>query len=272
MKFSVLMSVYNKEKAEYLNEALKSTVNQSLVPNQIVLVKDGPLNAELDRVIRKFRKEYDIIDIVTIKNNVGLGKALNIGLEKCKNEIIARVDSDDINHWNRFEKQVLFLKAHKEIDVCGSWIYEFKDNIDNIHSIKKVPSVHREILGYAKKRNPLNHMSVMFKKTIIIKAGGYQPLLLNEDYFLWARVIKCGGKLHNIEEGLVYARVDDSMYERRGGIKYLHNEIKLQKQLFKMNFINTPQLILNIIVRFAFRVIPNNYRRLLYQKLLRIKG
>ncbi|MGY0374677.1 glycosyltransferase [Clostridium sp. JNZ J1-5] len=272
MSFSVLMSVYYKEKAEYLRQAIESIVTQKKMPSEVVIVKDGELTHELNKVIEEFDKTYiGLFKIISLEKNMGLGEALEIGVTKCSNELVARMDSDDICLPDRFEIQKKFMENNKEIDIVGSWIKEFYNEPDNVVSIRYVPLKHDEIISYARKRNPLNHMSVMFRKEAVMKAGNYQPFLWYEDYYLWVRMIMENSKIANIDQVLALVRTDNNMFKRRGGIDYIKSEVKFQKQLLKYEFINRKEFLRNIIIRVSVRLIPNIIRKLFYRKFLRKK-
>ncbi len=269
MKFSVLMSIYYKEKSEYFDRAMKSIWDEQTVkPNEIVLVQDGKLTDELYIVIDKWQKRLgDNFKTIPLEKNVGLGDALNIGLDKCSYELVARMDTDDVAVPHRFAKQLEVLK-NKNIDICGSWVSEFKNNEENIVSYRKVPKSHNEIVKFAKLRCPLNHPSVMYKKEAVIKAGGYQKMMWFEDYYLWIRMILSGAKFYNIQEPLVKMRVDNQL-ERRKGKNYILNEIKLQKKFLELSFIDEKEFIRNIFIRNLPRILPSVILKNLYKKLLR---
>lgn len=270
MKFSVLLSVYFKEKPEYLKEAIDSILNQTVKPSEIVLVKDGKLTEDLDRIIKDYdTKNEGLFKIVALEKNVGLGEALKIGVDNCSNEIIARMDTDDICVPHRFEKQLEFLNNHPEVDLVGSFISEFEHNINNVIALRKVPITVEEVNNFAKTRNPLNHMTVMFRKSSIISVGNYKPFLWNEDYYLWVRLITNNKKIMNISEPLVFARAGSDMYQRRGGLKYIKNETKLQKEFLNMGFISLSKFIVNVAIRSTVRILPNSLRSLVYKKGLR---
>lgn len=180
------MSVYKKEKAEYLKLALASIINQTVQTNEIVLVQDGKLTNELQAVITDHLQKYPaIFKTYALKQNQGLGKALNFGMQKCSNELIARMDTDDIAEPNRFELQIEEFEKDKELMLCGGQIAEFADNTTEITGYRNVPLKHNEILNFAKKRNPFNHMTVMFKKQAVQSVGGYMDMLYFEDYWLY---------------------------------------------------------------------------------------
>lgn len=270
MDFSVLMSLYYKENKDYLNEALGSLINQSIKPTEIVLVKDGPLTKELEETLDFYMEKYPLLfKIVSLKENVGLGKALNEGLKVCRYELVARMDTDDIAKKDRFEKQLRVFSENSNVDIVGSWLDEFEYNIKNIKSVKKVPEYHKSIETYSKLRNPLNHPSVMFKKISVLKVGGYLEFPLYEDYYLWVRMMVYGMIFYNIQESLVFFRTSDIMYERRGGIRYLVNDIKLQYKFFSLGFLSLIEMVRNIILRSPARIIPNKLRLLFYRKFLR---
>jgi glycosyltransferase involved in cell wall biosynthesis len=269
MSFSVLLSVYVKESPEFLKLALESIWDkQTLKPNEIVLVKDGPIGENLEGVISDFQ-EVAPLKVVALEKNMGLGKALNIGLKHCSNEYVARMDTDDIAFSCRFEKQIGVLEANKNIDVISAWISEFENNTDNVISVRKLPEQHYEIFNFAKKRCPINHPCVIFRKSVVEAVGGYKHFPLFEDYYLWIRLLINDAKFYNIQESLLSFRVDKNMYKRRGGIKHAINDYKLQKAFYDFNFINLSEFCYNIITRCFARVIPNSCRILIYKHFLR---
>ena len=224
LKFSVLISVYIKENPEYFDTALESVVNQTLMPNEIVIVKDGALTEELDAVIEKYVSKYpQLFNIVALEKNVGLGDALRIGVLNCKNEIIARMDSDDICHRERFEKQIKFLTENSNIDLVGSWISEFEEKPEQIISYRQLPIEHEKIYKFGQFRCPVNHMTVMYKKEAVLKAGNYQTFKNIEDYYLWGRMLKQGSVFANIPECLVNVRAGQAMFKRRANLTYFFN-------------------------------------------------
>lgn len=270
MHFSVLMSVYIKERPEFLKEAIDSMLNQTLKPNEIVIVLDGQLTSELYGLLDEYKKGFpELFKFVQLEQNMGLGKALEIGIHECSHDLIARMDSDDICHPERFEKQINFMKNNPDVKVLGSWIGEFEKDPKKIESIRKVPSSYEEIKQYAKTRSPLNHMTVVYWKEAVLSSGNYQTLLWNEDYFLWARMLNNNIKIMNIPEILVYARAGADMFNRRGGLKYFNKEVELQTEFLKMNFIDKKTYVMNIFTRGAVRVLPNSVRGFIYKQLLR---
>lgn len=270
-KYSVLMSVYNKENSEYLKESILSMLQQSVPPDEIVIVKDGPLTDELERVLEGF-KDDRTIKIIAIEQNVGLGKALNIGVTQCRNELIARMDTDDISEKNRCEKQLEVFNNYNEISLVGTATYEFKDDTENIVAHKEVKVDHSEIKRQMKYRNPIIHPTVMFKKSDLLKAGNYQHYFYNEDYYMWIRMLQHGFIFKNINEPLVKMRINDETYLRRGGWKYFVTQKYLFDYMLKNKLINLSDYIYNNTVRFVVRLmVPNKVRKFLYLKVVRRK-
>ena len=267
--FSVLLSVYKKEQPAYLQQSLDSIFAQTLMPDEVVLVKDGPLTEELDQVIENFCQQYSILKIVPLAQNQGLGKALNEGLKHCSYDLVARMDTDDIAKLNRFEKQVKIFEKHPELDVVGAWIEEFEGNTKNIISVRELPSEHSTISEFAKRRCPINHPVVMFRKSAVQAAGGYLHFPLFEDYYLWIRMLLNGAHFYNIPETLLHFRLSPNMFKRRGGWKYAKDEVRFQQKLLDLGFIGRTQFIKNVCVRFIVRILPNNFRGFFYTKILR---
>ena len=266
------MSVYKKEKAEYLKLALDSVINQTLKPNEIVLVQDGELTKELYTVIKEYKQKYPaIFKTYPLKQNQGLGKALNYGMDKCSNELIARMDTDDIAEPNRFELQVQEFIKDKELALCGGQIAEFADNPKVITGYRNVPLTHNEILRFCKKRNPFNHMTVMFKKQAVQNVGGYQHMPYFEDYWLWARLLKADYKVKNVDAVLVKVRAGQNMIARRGGWQYVKCIAKFECALYKIRIINLFDLLAYTSLRSIVAVIPESLRLVIYKWKLRKK-
>ena len=269
MAFSVLISVYQREKPQYLEQALESLLEQTLLPTEVVIVEDGPLTDELYAVIEAFKTRFAATVSVVLPRNVGLGLALNHGLKECHYPIVARMDSDDICKPRRFEKQLEILRTHKEIDVVGSWIDEFLGTKENIISTRKVPETHQEILHFARYRNPMNHPTVMFRKAVIEAVDSYHDFSLFEDYDLWVRMLQQGACFHNLQECLLWFRLNANAFRRRGGWHYIAAEIGFQKTLVRRQFLTPTQALGNIVTRLCVRLLPTFWRRKFYMTQLR---
>lgn len=269
MKFSVLMSVYAKEEPQYLEEAINSIVNQTLPPDEIVIVKDGPLTPELDKVIDDFEKNDIRFNIVQLDKNCGLGIALNKGMAACTYEVIARMDSDDMSLPDRFKTQITYMNNHPEVDIISANIAEFDENMEHQLSVREVPETDSEIKIFMKSRNPLNHMAVIYRKSAIESAGGYEDCPYFEDYYLWCRGAVNGSIFHNVQENLVNVRAGRGMLSRRGGLGYTRHIIDFQKKIHRIGIITRPKMVANIAVRSVTSIVPSSMRSLLYANILR---
>lgn len=268
-KFSVLMSLYLKEKPEYLNEALKSVINQTVKPNEIVIVYDGPITTELKSVVEQYvSNNPGLIKIIDNPENKGLGLALADGVPQCTYELIARMDTDDICRKDRFEKQLEEFVKDPRLDICGSHILEFEEKEENIVARRRVPLVDKDIKEYQKRRDGFNHMSVMFKKKSVLAAGNYQSCLLMEDTLLWANMFMNGAKGKNIDDYLVYVRIGKDMYERRGGYDYYKKYKAGRRKVYETGYISWVNYKMTLIVQFIVAAIPNRVRGFVFKNLL----
>lgn len=269
IEFSLLMSVYNGEKAEHLKTCFDSIYNQSVRPTEIVLVEDGPLSADLYEVLAGEQQRFPQLRRLPLATNHGLGTALNLGLEACRYDIVARMDTDDICMPERFSVQTDFMASHPDIDVLGAWISEFDDEPSNIVGIRSLPEQSDDIYRFGKKRNPINHPVAMFRKQAVTAAGGYQPCMLFEDYFLWARMLCQGYRFHNLQQPLLLFRRSPEMIRRRGGLAYARYEIHFFRQLHSIGYITWLEVVRNVAQRAVVRLLPNSLRSAVYRHLLR---
>lgn len=267
INFSVLLSVYYKENPYYLQQAIDSVLNQTFPPSEIVIVKDGPLTKELEEILSQY-SDNRLFSIYGYEKNKGLGYALNYGVNKCKYEIIARMDSDDICDSRRFEKEINALIEMK-LDFVGSNTIEFIDSINNVISKRVMPEKQIDIIEYSKLRNPFIHPSIVTYKKVILESGNYQPNYLVEDYDLWVRILKKGYKTYNIQENLVFMRVSKDFYRRRGGIKYCKSIVKFKKKMYKEKYINWRQYIKTKYSTVIVSLMPGFIRSVVYKKYLR---
>lgn len=270
MPFSILMSVYRNDKREYVEETIKSIWdNQTLKPDEIVLVVDGPIPEDLASYVQELSAN-DSIKVYWQKENQGLGKTMANGVLKCTNEIIARMDSDDIALPDRFEKQIAYMEAHPDCDVVGGQITEFIDSESNIVGKREVPCTYDEILTWLKGRCPFNHVSVIMSRSRVIAVGNYLDWHFNEDYYLWIRMAEAGCRFANLPDTLVNVRVGKEMYARRGGWKYFKSEKGLQDYMLSHKIISFPRYCYNVFGRFLIQVaMPNKLRGFVFQKLFR---
>lgn len=266
--YSVLMSVYSKEQVLFLRESIDSMLSQTIMPKDFVLVCDGPLTVELDEVISTYEENYpQMFQVVRLPQNVGLGKALNEGMKYCRCEYVARMDSDDISLPTRMEKQLAEIQA-QQADVLSAALVEF--DADHPEGFKKrsLPQTHTEIMKFARRRNPFNHPCVLYKKTSVIKSGGYMDFTGFEDYYLWVRMLMAGMRGYNLQEPLLKMRVT-GMHRRRGGMRYARLIIKFRLYLLKSGFCSFGDFVYTVVGHVGVSLLPNRLREMFYHKVLR---
>lgn len=265
------MSIYHKENPLHFDECMNSLWDsQTLKPTQIVLVKDGLLTPELEQVILVWQEKLgNVLKIVALDANVGLGKALNIGLEHCIYDWVFRMDTDDIATADRFQKQIDFIQQNPDIVLFGGQVLEFEHNISKADILKAVPTHHDEIKQFAKQRCPFNHMTVAYKRDIILKLGGYKHHLFMEDYNLWLRVIGGGYKVANLSDILLYARIGNGMYTRRRGLKYIKSEKQLLDLKLQLKIQPLIPAVFLFLLRSFSRLLPSNILGYIYRLFLR---
>ncbi|MBQ8853352.1 MAG: glycosyltransferase [Alistipes sp.] len=272
LKFSVITSVYKNDKPEFIRQAFDSiTIGQTLCPDEVVVVIDGPVSQEINVVIDEYTQLHpQLFNIIRLPENKGLGNALKVGLEASKYDIVARMDSDDYSIPERFAKQVAYLESHTEVDIVGGNMGEFIGAVDNIVGVRNVPEQNVDINNYIKARCPFNHITVMFRKQAVMNAGGYLDWHYNEDYYLWIRMALNNCTFANLPDILCYARVGKDMYARRGGWKYFKSEAKLQKYMFDKGMISFFRMGYNVLLRFVLQVcMPNKLRGFVFRKFAR---
>lgn len=260
-KFSVAMSVYKNDKPSQLREALESICSQSYPASEIYLVIDGPIGEELQSVIDEYAEKYGNFTINQLPTNGGLGNALKIAVENCKYDLIMRMDSDDISAPGRFYKQI---KAYEEapVDVLGGWTLGFIGDLENgqVSSAER-KITHEEIKAQISKKNPISHVTVLFRREAVLKAGNYLDLFYHEDYYLWVRMIETGATFRNIPEFLVYVRLGKDMSSRRGGLRYYKAEKFLRQYMLSNRFITRTCYIKEMAVRFVYQLLIPSWLR-----------
>ena len=268
MKYSVLMPVYAGTHPGYLKESINSMLAQTLPPDDFVVVCDGPVGEEINEVLSSYGAS---LRVVRGKYHTGLGRTLNGGLRFCKNDIVARMDDDDIAAPDRCEKQVRVLEEDPQTGIVSAFVAEFAGGDPaNVKSVRAVPETQEEILRFARHRTPFNHPAVMFRKEAVLMAGGYQPMEKHEDYYLWVRMLQAGVKGYNLQEPLVYMRASDEMFMRRGGAAHFRTALTFEKYLLESGFISFPEYLRNLSERFVVEMlIPDAVRAKLYRSVLR---
>jgi glycosyltransferase involved in cell wall biosynthesis len=264
---SILMAFCDKERPEWLRECLGSIRDQTRPPNEIILVQDGPVSPELRDLVVEFTTFMPIVLIMQTEQG-GLGPALAVGLGHCRYSYVARMDADDVCYVNRLEIQESFLNLHSNVAVVGAFCAEFDEmGRHGAVALRKVPSHHVDIVHFARYRNPMNHMTVMFRRQSILSIGGYQNLHGFEDYDLWVRGIIAGLVFANVAEPLVWARTGAAFVDRRGGIEYVKAELRALKRFRQYGFLKWRHFAIGAIMRTVARLGPRRFRQGAYSLL-----
>lgn len=265
-KYSVLMSLYKKERPDYFRLALRSMISQTVKPDEIVLVEDGPLTDDLYKVVEEY-KPY--LHIVINKHNLGLGLALNEGLKACRNELIARMDTDDISKPDRCEKQLQRFKERPELAIVGSHIDEFMGETYNVISQRRVPITFEEIYNYARRRSAFNHPAVMYRKSAVLSEGGYSDLKRNQDVDLFGRMLFKGYKAENIDASLLWFRISDELSQRRKSWENTWSYIATIKKFWKLGYSSFGDYATVAIAQIGMFILPAKIQNWIYKKFLR---
>lgn len=265
--YSVLMSVYYKEKPEFLQQSIESMLAQTIKSDDFVLVCDGPLTPELDNIIEQYDADLHIVRLPT---NSGLGNALNEGLKYCKHDIVARMDSDDISLPQRCEKELELFADDPSLCIVSGALLEFFRLPQNVTGSRRVPATNEDIRSFSKRRSPFNHVTVMLKKSEAQKAGGYSETYpLFEDYSLWVRMLQNGCRAANLVDNIVYVRVSGDMYRRRGGIQYARNMMRFRWWMYRSGWSSSWDFCVSALPQALICVMPNGIRTQIYQTVLR---
>ena len=267
--FSVLLCVYGKDNAEHFQIAVNSILDQTVRPAQVVLVVDGPVPPELDQVIQRYETE-PVFQVIRLEVNQGHGIARRTGLEACSNDLVAVMDADDISVNDRFEKQLAAFDADPSLDIVGGIITEFIHETENTAGRREVFPNDDQIKEDMKKRCPMNLVTVMFRKSSVEKAGGFVDWYCEEDYYLWLRMVQADMRFGNVADNLVFVRVGEEMYQRRGGWKYFTSEARLQKWMLQHRVIGFSTYVVNVAKRLIVQVLlPNRLRSWVFRKFAR---
>jgi glycosyltransferase involved in cell wall biosynthesis len=265
--FSLLMPVYNGDRPDYLRRAFRSAVgDQTVRPAQVVIVRDGPVRDELARCLSELQAGSPVpVTLVPLERNGGLGPALDRGLAASRFDVIARQDADDVSMPHRFEVELPLIE---NADIVGSGLLEFVTDTDDIVGQRVPPTGSAHIHRYARMHDPFNHPTIVYRKTAVLAAGGYGDLPLMEDYALFARMLLGGARAVNVPEPLVWYRVGEAAFKRRGGRDLLHSELRLQREFRRLGFTSRPQYARNVLIRGGYRLVPWWCRRAVYRPVL----
>lgn len=269
MSYSVVMAVYAKDRSEWLDLAFESVVNQTVISNDIIIVVDGPVGDNLDTKLKNY-DTHDFVNIIRLDRNQGLGNALNVGMKHAKNELIGRMDADDICAPNRFELQLAEFNKNLSLDILGGQVAEFVNNPDEIISYRKVPTNSKEIRQFSRRRSPFNHPTVMYKKTVIEKLGGYDVSAIRiEDYDLWLRAIHSGAQVANLDQILLQYRQNEDTTKRRKTFNSLRNHVRARARFYSNGYISKSDLAYGIITQTTLFALPTQLVDKVFKRMVR---
>lgn len=271
-KYSVLMSVYYKDTPDELKQSIDSMLAQTVLCDQFVLIKDGAISIELSNIINKYSEDnVGLFTIVELKENCGLGKALDIGLIECRNDLVARMDADDISLSTRCERLLQLFEENPELSLAGTNIDEFYEDPSNIVSSRVVPSDYKRICKFVKRRSPFNHPTVMFRKSEVIRCGGYGKMCRKQDLDLFARMLNMGCYALNINESLLLFRSNEGNYRRRKSWEYCKSYIEVERENYKRGYCSFWDLIVVTVGQFIIYIAPMSVMKKLSDNFLRKK-
>lgn len=265
-KYSVLISLYVKEKPDFLRLAIDSMLNQTVKPDEIVIVEDGPLNDELYAVLDEYKGK---ISRIRNEKNLGLGRALNVGLKACRNELVARMDTDDISKPNRCEKQLKRFAERPELAIIGAWVDEFTVSPEQVVSTRVVPTDSDAIYNFAKKRSAFNHPVVMYRKSKVLEQGGYADMRRNQDVDLFGRMLFAGNKAENIGESLLWFRSNDDLAKRRKGWENTWSYIDTIRRFWEMGYSSFTDFAIIAVAQTGMYLMPVKLQHWVYKTFLR---
>lgn len=267
--FSVLLPVYAADSPTLLLRAFDSvTSEQSRPPAEVVLVSDGPLPDAVAGAVEDCAGRTTIpVTVVRLPTNVGLGHALEAGIERCTHDVVARMDADDVSLPERFARQLPVIEDGA--DIVGSALAEIGLDEDDVRGVRTPPLTHDRIARFARFHSPFHHPTVVLRRSAVRRAGGYQPLPALEDYWLWVRLLASGARAANLAEPLVRYRVAAGSYERRGGVQIARSELELQRRMRRLGFTSWAQFARNVLVRVGWRLVPVTIRRRIYGLVFR---
>lgn len=266
---SVVLPTYGGDDSEALRVTLESIVSQTRVPDELVIIRDGPVPAANQAVLDAFESDYSFLRLVTIAENRGRALARKVGVERCNGNHVAMMDADDVCVPTRLERQSTFLEENPDIDLVGAQLLEFDPETGEEIGVRTLPTDHGDLRNLAKTRSPVSQSTVMFRREAVLDAGNYSDVDRMEDYGLWVRMLVNGSRFANIDDVLVKARTGDEMYERRAGWEYAREEIRLQREFVALGFISRLEALRNVALRVPIRFVPNTIRASVYESLFR---
>ncbi|MFT0848761.1 glycosyltransferase [Actinomycetaceae bacterium L2_0104] len=269
--YSVLLPVYHRDNPADLRESIESMLAQTIAPSDFVIVCDGPLTDELDRLLNDVSRLADVIRVLRLPENRGLGIALSAGLDMCLHELVARMDADDIAVPDRARLQLDCFLDNPGVDIVSGAVEEFQSEPRDLSQARRLPETHDELVRFAKMRNPFNHPCVMYKKSSVIRAGGYQDFFRLEDYFLWVRMLQNGSQGMNSPDVLLHMRIGNGMYRRRSGMQYARSQAGLLGYMRRTNFITVREFFKGLAIRIPMSLVPDRARKFAFERVLRVR-
>lgn len=268
--YTILLTVYAGDEPGEFETAIESSLEQTYLPDELLVVADGPLTDELNAALETYQTDYpDVVRCHQLPENEGRGEAARIGMKECRHDLVGIMSADDICVTDRFEQQVRYLEDNPDVDAVGGYVAEFTDDPETPETVREVPTEPAEVERLARFRSPMNEVTVMFRKDAVLSAGNYRSLDRMEDYDLWVRLIQDGATLANMPVVLVKMRAGEAMFARRGGLEYAREEFRQQLAFLRMGFITTPRFLLNLCLRVPVRLLPNRVRSVIYRRFLR---
>lgn len=267
-RYSVLMSTYVRDRADWLSAALESMAAQTVRPAEIVLVLDGPVGPELHAAIDAFDAAHPYLVLrVPLSKNRGLGQALQAGLARCSCAVVARMDADDYSLPGRCAAQL--AKLDEGYDLVGCNVSEFSDDVARPNALRVLPETSEAIVRFAKRRSPFAHPAFMARRAALENVGGYRDVAYAEDFDLFARLLAAGYKGYNIQEPLVAMRVDANAYQRRGGISYLRDMLAFNTRQLREGWFSPVDFLVRSAANVTVTLVPNSVRDGIYKRFLR---
>jgi glycosyltransferase involved in cell wall biosynthesis len=269
--YSILTTLYKNDSPEFLKQSIDSMLAQTVLTNDYVIVADGPLTEELDEVLVGYENTHNFFNIVRLSENGGLGVALREGLKYCKNDLVARLDADDLSMPTRCEKQLALFDSDPDLVIVGSDMYEFDSNPDEITDLKHMPSSPEQIYKYGKRRNAFNHSSVMYRKSVIEEHGSYSTMRRSQDIELFSKILYAGCKCRNINEPLIKFRCGDTRVKRKKKWSNVKSDLRIFKNNYKMGYAGFGDYLYVVITQIGFFILPTKLAGYLYKKLFRTR-
>ena len=270
LKYSLIMTLYKNDKLSYFKDSIESIFDQTIPPSEIVIIQDGPVSEDVDSFCTKLKKSKKIpFNIVRLEENKGHGFACNVAVKNACNELIGKMDADDIAVKDRFEKQLGLFKEDKELTICSGSIAEFENEITNIISYRKVPLKYEDIKKFLRKRSPFNHPAVMYKKSAVISVGGYPEIRRAEDYYLWVKLLAEGYKAANLEKTLVYFRASEDSFARKKSYSNVVDGVKSRWFAYRKGVTSLTDFLIASSGFLLVFIIPKSLVKLFYNKVLR---